>query len=727
MKTHISDDLYNQLQAQIREAGAIITTNREKAEQIATSILEQLSESDCSDERTITLLTQANNQIAYSRFSVSDYPAALEAAQKAYDGAEKIGDKGVQSRTLTIIAHIFRNLGDFSESINAAQRALSIAEEEQDFLQSYRQNNSIQEVRTHKEYDNIRERSHALNALGNVYRDLNEYQKSYEYYRKALAGYEEMQDAMSSSNAYMNLGVIYQVLLEYNTSLEYFHKALAEAETANYLLGKCKILMNMGAVYSDLKNYDSALENYRHALAISREVGNRAATGAILLAIGKLYLQRNDFQEAKRYFLESLEENSTIGNKLYLLDTKFSLGELFTKLGEYSHAVDYFEPLLQDYASIGNTFEESRTKRAIGELYSLKEWDRYNPDKAIHLLTSSLTSFHEIENIKEVYKTHKALAELYQGTEEWEDAFFHMKSYYDLERDIETEKAQKRIADLEAHRQISMLEKEREVERIKNNELALAFAEVKMLNDELAVQNRSLELLNSEKNEFLGIAAHDMKNPLASIVLTVSTIEKFTEHLSKDEITQKLGGIRKTTERMLTIISNLLDINAIESGKLKVVIEHVDIHDVIDTVCENYTPAAAAKGITLIMDSNPGIYAIADTNLLTGVLENLLSNAVKYSPKDKRVWIRTQEHEDGVQIHIQDEGPGMTDDDLSKLFGKFTRLSAKPTGGEHSTGLGLSIVKKLVEAMNGNVWCESQVGHGALFIVELPIAANNEI
>lgn len=77
-----------------------------------------------------------------------------------------------------------------------------------------------------------------------------------------------------------------------------------------------------------------------------------------------------------------------------------------------------------------------------------------------------------------------------------------------------------------------------------------------------------------------------------------------------------------------------------------------------------------------------------------------------------------------IRIEIQDEGPGLTEDDMKKMFGKFARLSAQPTAGEHSTGLGLSIVKKLVEAMNGKVWCESEPGKGATFIVELPSAEN---
>jgi signal transduction histidine kinase len=105
------------------------------------------------------------------------------------------------------------------------------------------------------------------------------------------------------------------------------------------------------------------------------------------------------------------------------------------------------------------------------------------------------------------------------------------------------------------------------------------------------------------------------------------------------------------------------------------------------------------------------------------IFDNLVSNAVKYSPQGRNIYVRVARQAENVLIAVQDEGPGLSEDDKAKLFGKFTRLSARPTAGEHSTGLGLSIVKRMVEAMNGKVWCESELGKGATFIVELPRSA----
>ena len=102
------------------------------------------------------------------------------------------------------------------------------------------------------------------------------------------------------------------------------------------------------------------------------------------------------------------------------------------------------------------------------------------------------------------------------------------------------------------------------------------------------------------------------------------------------------------------------------------------------------------------------------------MLDNQVSNAVKYSPPGRNIFVRLNKSAEAVGCEVQDEGPGLGAENQKNLFGKFARLSAKPTGGEHTTGLGLSIVKKMVEAMNGHVWWESESGRGATFMVQFP-------
>jgi signal transduction histidine kinase len=251
--------------------------------------------------------------------------------------------------------------------------------------------------------------------------------------------------------------------------------------------------------------------------------------------------------------------------------------------------------------------------------------------------------------------------------------------------------------------------------------LATAFAETENARAEIASLNKHLVVLNNEKNEFLGIAAHDLKNPLSGIKMLSKVLYDEAESLPAKEVKDLANDVLTASGRMFDLITNLLDINAIERGGITVNIAPFDLESIVHALTENYRARAEAKNITLHFEAGESLlYALADQNASIQALDNLISNAVKYSPRDKNVFVRVKMNGKNIRCEVQDQGPGLSEEDKAKLFGKFARLSAQPTGGEHSTGLGLSIVKRMVEAMKGHVWCESKLGHGATFIMELP-------
>lgn len=242
--------------------------------------------------------------------------------------------------------------------------------------------------------------------------------------------------------------------------------------------------------------------------------------------------------------------------------------------------------------------------------------------------------------------------------------------------------------------------------------------------DKLNQQNQELILLNQDKNEFLAIAAHDLKNPLSGILGLSENIVDSKGEMPSEDILEYTQMIKDSAERMFLLITNLLDVNSLESGKITVHLKPVDILDILKKNLNNYQDRAKNKQLTLHLIANEdNVYiAYADKELVHQILDNLISNAIKYSPANanKNIYMRISEQHNMIRCEIQDEGQGLTPQDQKKLFSKFQRLSAKPTGGEHSTGLGLFIVKKLIEAQHGRVWCESDIGKGAMFIVEFP-------
>lgn len=248
--------------------------------------------------------------------------------------------------------------------------------------------------------------------------------------------------------------------------------------------------------------------------------------------------------------------------------------------------------------------------------------------------------------------------------------------------------------------------------------------EIENNNKRLSEQNKTLEELIAEKNVFLGIVSHDLKNPLHSIKLAAQLLYN-EKSLSKDEISEFSNDILISSAKMFELIKNLLDANAVEQGKVQVSWGTFDAAAITNSVVESYRHKAEQKNIRIeLIDSNVPVYLYGDSGLYIQILDNLVSNAVKYSPFNTLVKVElAYDSFSGIgKIKVIDEGPGLSKEDQSKLFGKYAKLTPQPTGGEHSTGLGLSIVKKLAEMMHGRVLCESELGEGSTFILEMPLS-----
>ncbi|MDQ1266772.1 MAG: hypothetical protein QG635_1924 [Bacteroidota bacterium] len=230
----------------------------------------------------------------------------------------------------------------------------------------------------------------------------------------------------------------------------------------------------------------------------------------------------------------------------------------------------------------------------------------------------------------------------------------------------------------------------------------------------------ALKQADELKTELLSIAAHDLKNPLNTIINLIKIIKSEISDGSTD-IVEMAEQILKTAEHMLNLIIELLNSTVIESGRLKLNKQLTDLAEIVFAIIYlNRTPAES-KSQRLDFIINNDYYIIdADGLKIREAIENLVSNAIKYSPFDTKIEVKLEKIDDKIILSVKDEGPGFTPDDMTKLFCKFQRLSALPTAGESSTGLGLYIAKQIVELHDGSIWVESEHGFGSKFIIELP-------
>jgi signal transduction histidine kinase len=244
--------------------------------------------------------------------------------------------------------------------------------------------------------------------------------------------------------------------------------------------------------------------------------------------------------------------------------------------------------------------------------------------------------------------------------------------------------------------------------------------EVRVRTEELTQANGKLVELNDLKNKFLGIASHDLRNPLSSIIGYSKYLLDRGAQVKEDTRQEFLTGIKNVSGNMLELISNLLDISVIESGQLKLDPSKSSMKRLAEEKIHLQQFLADKKGIRLHADLQEVAEFYFDSNRMGQVVDNLLSNAVKYSPPDKEVFVKLVSDEKSTTLSVKDEGPGISPDEQGLLFQHFRKLSARPTGGESSSGLGLAIAQRIVEEHQGSIGVDSQLGSGSTFYFSIP-------
>jgi signal transduction histidine kinase len=241
---------------------------------------------------------------------------------------------------------------------------------------------------------------------------------------------------------------------------------------------------------------------------------------------------------------------------------------------------------------------------------------------------------------------------------------------------------------------------------------ALARIRTHMHNRLLVEQQRllvdQLNKADAAKNRFLGMAAHDLRNPLASIRALSEFLQDGTVGPISAEQLDLIKTIHTASQQMLDLVNELLDVATIESGEMKMTLEPHNLAEIIDKSVY-LTNIEAEKKKTRITFENalPPILVKLDAGKMKQVIDNLLSNAVKYSPPGSHITVHLAADDNGCGFAVRDQGPGIPDNERDKLFKDFGRLSARPTGGEKSVGLGLAICRKIVEAHGGTITAEN--------------------
>lgn len=613
----------------------------------------------------------------------------------------------------------------------------------------------------------------AYNNIGYIHRKKGRFDDCLKYSTKALVLFEAMGDTSNVAWCYHNIGNVYYARGRYDLALDNHFKALRLRETIKEKASTAWSLSNISDIYRDQGYKDQAIEYTKKAILMFQEVNDKHGVAVAMNSIGVMLQEQGKYDEALGYFMKALAMDEASEHGIGMIWSTRYIGELSMLQRRYDRAEQYFLQCLTLTRSLKDRKHEGTAMLNLARLYSAQ---RKLP-QAFAMSRSALALADSLHTIDLRQSLYELLAELYAASGQFEAAYQYHQRFSALHDSLFSAQSAKKIAELGAQydaekRKIEieiltkdnalqeaalkrdgltrnglivgvlvllvfaglLVQRNRLVQRSesalqqKNDEimrqqkiLEYQAAEIEITNSQLQEQNLLLQQLNIEKNEFLGIAAHDLKNPLTAITMSASSVRDYYDRMPVEAIQERLGSIVVAAQRMASTITNLLDINAIETGNLNVICQPTSIDPIVRRCVSDYKERAQAKQITLhYTPPNEQVQANIDASIMAEILDNLISNALKYSPLGKQVFVRLSTSNGKARVEIEDEGPGLSAADKTKLFGKFARLSAQPTGGEHSTGLGLSIVKRFAEAMQGRVWCKSDAGTGATFIVEFP-------
>lgn len=243
---------------------------------------------------------------------------------------------------------------------------------------------------------------------------------------------------------------------------------------------------------------------------------------------------------------------------------------------------------------------------------------------------------------------------------------------------------------------------------------------------QLLESHTALTTTNHQLNQFIGMAAHDLRNPLAAVIGFSAFLERGSHGPLTDHQRVFVERIKASSEFMLHLVNDLLDVTRIESGHLALDVKEVDLVVLIQGTVLLNRMLASEKGIEITMASDrPAQPAVVDARRLEQVLNNLLTNAIKFSHSETTIAVALEVTDAHALVSVRDRGQGIPADELAKLFQPFGVTSVKGTRGEKSTGLGLLIAKKVVDAHEGRIWVESERGVGSTFFVSLPLARSD--
>ncbi len=574
-----------------------------------------------------------------------------------------------------------------------------------------------------------------------------------------LQHYEKTGSPEQKAELYLLISQAFHLKGHYAEAFQYAHMAWQKAQALNQDAWQAPSLYAIAQVYLAMKNYKQALRFFKKAGVHTQGKASQVLDGKIRLGLARVYLKFGKAAEPLQYLFEALEifREANAYPELGLCYQLITQTYLFKK--DLDKAQLYWGRAWENTSQFGSPSHIAQAKLLAGQLaYQFK-----NYPKALHLVEESLSSALAVQARPLLFEIYTFSGDLYEALELYEkrsQVQSQILAYEDSLLGTQMDLAIKRWEEhftLAEDQALGNQQRSSAIQApsphythpawiVSFGAFALLFfflfhnqqnkskntrvggkrgREFRQQKEKLHAHSRQIQALNHEKNALMRSVAHDLQAPLNRVYGLVELIEMEPENLSGNQ--QKyLKLISQITQDSKLLIQNWLAYRSLEENNLQYRIGEMNVADLMDNIAVGHRQAAQRKQLQLLFENkieDPIMWS--DSGFISRIVDNLLSNAIKFSPVKTRIVLSLKDTPHRVYFSVRDEGVGMSKADQLNLFKKYQRLSSRPTGGESSTGLGLSIVKNLIDQLSGKISVISKPGEGSCFTVELPRNTHN--
>jgi tetratricopeptide (TPR) repeat protein len=535
-------------------------------------------------------------------------------------------------------------------------------------------------------YQNLNDRLKEAEAyfhFSGAYRLLGEYEKAIEMSEKAITISKDLDKPDKLAKNYNDIGVVYMDYGVYDKAITYFYQSLELSETIPLPNLKYLTLSNMGNLYIMMKEYEKSLDYFKLALRELPEPCEKLYYSQILNNIGTLYCLLEDFDKAKTYFFDALTIKTEINDKKGMSSIYNNLGEINFQREQFDESLYFMEKSIEIKRELGLKVGLAQALRNIASIKIKQE----NFKDGLSCLKEAESLAKQMKSNIVLYRIYESLAEYYHQVKDFEQAYQYLKLYMEIKEQVFSEDSKKNISQLQAKYELEKKEKEKEIYRLKNIELAEANESIQQKNQELHHHREHLRLINK-------ILRHDLVNHLAGIQSSVRLYKANREN-------EMLTYIEESVKLSVQLIDRMRDLETILITNKQ--LQTMDLRDILEETIQHFKHKVSfhisGKGKVLADEA------------ISSIFNNIISNAIIHG-EATQVSIEIAPRQKFFEVRIANNGSGIPDEIKEKVFEEsFTY------GKKGNTGLGLFIVKKTIESYQGMVYIEDNQPQGVVFVI----------